>query len=118
MKGKRGGHVALSIPDSEFNFSIVSMSRTMSGVSGSAVASLSAVDFRKTHSFGRSCRDNEMNDKRPTDATVAAWMVEQLRGRRHLYQEQVAWEIRRLFGKSFVYNNENGNPAISKSILE
>ncbi len=59
-----------------------------------------------------------MNEEQPPDATIATWMVEQLREGRHLYQEQVAWDIKRLLGKSFVYDNENGNPAISKSVLK
>jgi hypothetical protein len=59
-----------------------------------------------------------MNDEPPTDATVAAWMMQELQRRKNLYQEQVAWDIKKLFGKSFVYDNENGNPAISKSVLK
>lgn len=55
----------------------------------------------------------------PTGATrVAAWMAEELKKQLHLYQEQTAKDIQRLFGKSFVYNNANGNPAISKSVLK
>lgn len=54
----------------------------------------------------------------PIDADVAAWMVEELGRKDHLYQEQAAWDIQRKFGRSFVYDNENGNPAISKSVLK
>lgn len=58
------------------------------------------------------------DEEAPTNATVAAWMIQELQSRKHLYQEQVAWDIKRLFGKSFVYDNANGNPAISKSVLK
>jgi len=54
----------------------------------------------------------------PTDADVAAWMVEELQRKSHLYQEEVAWDIQRKFGKPFVYDNENGNPAISPGVLK
>jgi hypothetical protein len=37
--------------------------------------------------------------------------------KKYLYQEQVAWDIQRLFGRPFVYANANGNPAISKTVL-
>jgi len=59
-----------------------------------------------------------MSSDTPTEASVAAWMVEELRRRKHLYQEQTAWDIKRLFGKSFIYDNANGNPAISKAVLK
>lgn len=54
----------------------------------------------------------------PTDASIAAWMVDELRQNKHLYQEQAAWDIQRNFGKAFVYVNTNGNPAISKGVLK
>lgn len=54
----------------------------------------------------------------PTDSEVAAWMVEEFQRKKHLYQEEVVWEIKKKFGDSFVYDNENGNPAISKSVLK
>ena len=44
-------------------------------------------------------------------------MVEQLREGGYLYKEQVAWDIKRLLGKSFVYDNENGNPAKNRVYL-
>ena len=59
-----------------------------------------------------------MSHDEKTDADVAAWMVEELKTKKNLYQEQVAWDIKRRFGKSFVYDNANGNPAISKSVLK
>jgi uncharacterized protein DUF6953 len=59
-----------------------------------------------------------MSDEQPTDAAIAAWMLEQLREKRQIYQEQVAWDLRRKYGKQFTYDNANGNPAISKSVLK
>ena len=34
-----------------------------------------------------------------------------------LYQDEAAWSIQKTFGKEFVYQNENGNLAISKKVL-
>ncbi|MTV30106.1 hypothetical protein GJ654_03755 [Rhodoblastus acidophilus] len=45
------------------------------------------------------------------------WMVEELQRKNHLYQEEAAWDIQRKFGKPFVYDNANGNPAISRGVL-
>lgn len=44
-------------------------------------------------------------------------MLTQISKSKPLYQEQAAWDIMRKFGKQFVYDNENGNPAIEKSVL-
>lgn len=59
-----------------------------------------------------------MSTAQPSDADVAAWMLEDLLQKKFLYQEQVAWDIQKRFGKSFVYDNANGNLAISKSVLK
>jgi len=48
---------------------------------------------------------------------VAAWMCKQVMVR-PLYQDDAAWKIRRRFGKKFVYDNDYGNPAIDKALLE
>lgn len=48
---------------------------------------------------------------------VARWMLEQLQAKRELYQEDVVYEIERKFGAQFVYENENGNPAIDRRVL-
>jgi hypothetical protein len=61
---------------------------------------------------------NQVNAEEPTDANVAAWMVEELNRQKRLYQDQTAWEIKKRFGSSFVYDNRNGNPAISRSVLK
>ena len=54
----------------------------------------------------------------PTDKDVAEFMVAELEKSRWLYQEQVVWDIERKFGRDFVYDNENGNRAISKGVLK
>lgn len=59
-----------------------------------------------------------MKEDNPTAASVAVWMLEELRQKKNLYQEQVAWDIKRRFGKSLIYDNANGNPAISKAVLK
>jgi len=53
-----------------------------------------------------------------TAKDVAQWMVEQLNLKKTLYQEDVVIRIGKEFGKEHVYNNENGNPAISKAVLK
>lgn len=58
-----------------------------------------------------------MNDKKFSAEDVANWMVEELTKRKNLYQEQAAWDIKKKFGNTFVYDNANGNPAISKDVL-
>lgn len=52
-----------------------------------------------------------------TARDVAEWMVIQLKEKRFLYQEFIVYEIPKLFGKEFTYDNASGNPAISKSVL-
>jgi hypothetical protein len=56
-------------------------------------------------------------DMAATAAEVAEWMVEQLEGRRELYQHEAAHHIRLKFGNDFVYLNQNGNYAISRDVL-
>jgi hypothetical protein len=45
-------------------------------------------------------------------ADVAEWMLKQVRERTQWYQEDAVAEIADRFGNDFVYENENGNPAI------
>jgi hypothetical protein len=52
-----------------------------------------------------------------THADVAKFMAEQLKEKKYLYQEDIVWEIQNLFGEQFVYENENGNLAIDKTVL-
>jgi hypothetical protein len=57
----------------------------------------------------------------PDDATpeqVAEWMVAELERVRYLEQESAVWAIKQKFGKRFVYDNANGNLAISPDVLK
>jgi CRISPR/Cas system CSM-associated protein Csm3 (group 7 of RAMP superfamily) len=49
---------------------------------------------------------------------VAKWMADKMSKSAELYQEDVVWEIQSKFGKRFVYENENGNLAISRTVLK
>lgn len=49
---------------------------------------------------------------------VAKWMFEQFEQSDYLYQEQVVYRISKKFGTDFVYQNANGNLAISKEVLK
>lgn len=53
-----------------------------------------------------------------TASAVARWMVEELERVKHLYQEDCAHKIQLNFGMEFIYENENGNWAISKAVLK
>jgi len=44
-------------------------------------------------------------------------MVKQVTENSCLYQDEAATAIEHNFGRNFVYDNENGNPAISKDVL-
>jgi hypothetical protein len=51
-------------------------------------------------------------------AQVAAWMLDELKRRGGwLEQDDAAMAIERRFGKAFVYDNANGNMAISRGVL-
>ncbi len=52
-----------------------------------------------------------------TPRQVADWMLEQLKREDTLYQESAVGDIEDEFGDEFVYENENGNLAISKPVL-
>jgi hypothetical protein len=52
----------------------------------------------------------------PTVDDVTKWMMGELE-KGPLYQDKAAWEIKQRFGDEFVYSNDNGNPAIEKSVL-
>ena len=48
---------------------------------------------------------------------VALWMLEQLNQKKELYQSEAVTEIETKFGKAFIYENQQGNLAISKQVL-
>ena len=45
-------------------------------------------------------------------------MLDELERVTHLYQEETVWTIQRTFGKQFVNDNRNGNPAIDPKVLK
>jgi hypothetical protein len=52
-----------------------------------------------------------------TPRDVAEWMLGQLKQNDILYQETAVWDIQEKFGDDSVYENENGNMAISRTVL-
>jgi hypothetical protein len=52
-----------------------------------------------------------------TAREVAEWMTELVLSQNYLEQEQVVYEIATKFGDEHVYQNENGNLAISPKVL-
>jgi hypothetical protein len=52
----------------------------------------------------------------PTADDVAKWMDEYVAKHGELRQDEAVEEIEVRFGAGFVYENENGNPAISKDV--
>jgi hypothetical protein len=53
-----------------------------------------------------------------TKKDVAEFMLNQLKSKNRIYQENIVYEIKKTFGEEFVYINENGNLAIDKGILK
>lgn len=53
-----------------------------------------------------------------TPREVGEWMAAKVLDDDYLYQEQVVYEIAEKFGDEHVYQNQNGNLAISKSVLK
>lgn len=49
---------------------------------------------------------------------VAEWMRDEFEKTGEMYQEDVVDKIRIRFGSEFVYENENGNMAISRKVLK
>ena len=56
--------------------------------------------------------------KEATSEAVAQWMLAQVESDGDLYQDDAASRIEEEFGQEFIYENENGNPAISKLVLQ
>lgn len=52
-----------------------------------------------------------------TPQSIAQWMLEQVNAKKWFYQEDAVVQIEKLFGKDFVYFNDNGNPAILPKVL-
>ena len=49
---------------------------------------------------------------------IANWLIEQIRARTRISQEEAAEEIRGRFGPEWVHENERGHAAISKDVLK
>lgn len=56
--------------------------------------------------------------KLPISIDVAKWMRDKIIEDKTMYQEHVVYKIRDEFGEKFIYTNDNGNPAISKTVLK
>lgn len=54
----------------------------------------------------------------PTEKDVALWMVEELSRNNVLDQSYAVLQIEKKFGSKFLYDNDNGNLAISKNVLK
>jgi len=53
-----------------------------------------------------------------TAEDVAQWMLKEVMDDGPLYQITATWQIGDKFSKTFVYINDNGNPAMSKDVLK
>lgn len=49
---------------------------------------------------------------------VARWMLSEVINNEILYQESATFDIEKLFGHAFLYENEAGNVAINKDVLK
>lgn len=52
-----------------------------------------------------------------TRTDIARYMIDQIDERQHVYQAEMVDEIELKFGSEWVYENENGNMAISPKVL-
>lgn len=48
---------------------------------------------------------------------IAEWMFNKFKGG-WLYQEDIAWQLKKEFGDDAIYENDNGNYAINKPVLK
>lgn len=62
-------------------------------------------------------KQEKRNKAAPTPTTVATWMLEELKAKDVLYQSETVYDIEETFGDMFVYENQHGNPAISRAVL-
>ena len=58
------------------------------------------------------------NSENFTVSDVANWMLEQVENKKQLFQHMAVMDIQKIFGKSFVDKNPNGNNAISPKVLK
>jgi len=53
-----------------------------------------------------------------TTKDVAQWMFDEINKGNYLYQEETVYTISEVFGDDFVCENDNGNLAIKKTVLD
>lgn len=58
-----------------------------------------------------------MENRDSTPEEVADWMMSTVKAKGELYQEDAVSEIEARFGNIYIYENENGNPAIGRNVL-
>lgn len=56
----------------------------------------------------------------PTAASIGKWLFDEIQKKspQYLYQSDAVAYIKHNFGKEWSYQNENGNPAISKEVIK
>lgn len=59
-----------------------------------------------------------MTSGEPTPLDVAKFMRDRMEESGDLYQEDIVGEIHDRFGEAFLYENENGNLAIGRPVLD
>lgn len=52
------------------------------------------------------------------EVTIAEWMLSKFESEGQLFQVDAVMGIEQSFGSEFLYDNENGNQAISKKVLK
>lgn len=52
-----------------------------------------------------------------TTTEIAQWMVDRITETQYETQEEMVSNIEEMFGPDWVYDNDNGNPAISPKVL-
>ena len=58
-----------------------------------------------------------INAQNITAKDIAKWMLDELKKNGELYQADAAEHIESTFGRQYIYDNDNGNPAIDKKVL-
>lgn len=53
-----------------------------------------------------------------TKAEIAQWMIDQVQSNGYLDQADAVQWIEEKFGPEWIYENENGNPAIDQRLLD
>ena len=61
--------------------------------------------------------ESEKMNSKANAKDAAEWMLQMLDKRGSLPQDEAASSIKKNFGHEFVYENDSGNPAISKAVL-